>query len=237
MFPFIHQPDSMDCGPACLSMVAKHYGKDYTLDSLRKDSYIGKEGVSLLGISRAAEKIGFRTVGGRITYDKLVEKALLPCIVHWNQEHFVVVYDTPSNSPERGGFVSTITKLFTSPTSLWRQGKNDVISVADPGKGLLTYTKEEFCSHWLSTKTNGEDKGVVLLLEPTNLFYEQEDNAVPTNNRLQFLWKYIVKYKRFFWQLILGLLLGSVLIKKKQPDFRTASTKFTFHYKNTKSFF
>lgn len=185
-FPFIQQPDAMDCGPACLSMIAKHYGKDYTLDSLRQNSFIGRDGVSLLGISRAAEKIGFRTVGGRITYQNLVEKALLPCIVHWNQEHFVVVYKVKVPLSSRRGVRGEVKR-------------SDVIYVADPGKGLLTYTKEEFCSHWLSTQTNGEEKGVSLLLEPTNQFYEQEDNAVPTSNRLKFLWKYVVKYKRFFW--------------------------------------
>ncbi len=91
-FPFTKQPDAMDCGPACLVMIAEHYGKHYTLEYLRDNSFIGRDGVSLLGISKAAGKIGFRTVGGRFTFEKLAEKALLPCIVHWNQEHFVVVY-------------------------------------------------------------------------------------------------------------------------------------------------
>jgi len=187
MFPFTKQPDAMDCGPACVCMISEHYGKKYTLDSLRQSSFIGKDGVSLLGISRAAEKIGFRTIGGRITFEKLAEKALLPCVVHWNQEHFVVVYD--------------IKKI-----------RNDYkISVADPGKGLLTYNKEDFCSCWVSTSTNGEEKGVALLLEPTQFFYEQESDAVPTGNRLKFLGKYMLKYKRFFGQLILGLLIGSLL--------------------------
>jgi ATP-binding cassette subfamily B protein len=187
MFPFTKQPDAMDCGPACVCMIAGHYGKKYTLDSLRQNSFIGKDGVSLLGISRAAEKIGFRTVGGRLTFEKLAEKALLPCIVHWNQEHFVVVYDI-------------------------KKKRNDYkISVADPGKGLLTYNKEEFCSCWVSTRTKGEEKGVALLLEPTQLFYEQESDAVPSGNRLKFLGKYMLKYKHFFGQLILGLLIGSLL--------------------------
>ena len=104
-FIFVRQPDAMDCGPACLGMIAKHYGKAYNIDNLRANSYIGRDGVSLLGISRAAENIGFKTVGGRITFDKLAEKALLPCIVHWKQDHFVVVYkiEAPSNSPKGGG--------------------------------------------------------------------------------------------------------------------------------------
>ncbi len=186
-FPFIKQPDSMDCGPACLRMVSEHYGKRYTLEHLRENCFIGRDGVSMLGISRAAEKIGFHTVGGRITFDKLSEKAPLPCIVHWKQEHFVVVYGIRKN----------------------RKGYR--ISVADPGKGLLTYSREEFCNNWVSTCTQGEEKGVALLLEPTNLFYEQEGDSAPSQNRLKFLWKYLVKYKRFFTQLILGLFIGSIL--------------------------
>jgi hypothetical protein len=81
-FPFIHQPDAMDCGPACLCMIAEHYGKQYALEHLRDNCFIGREGVSMLGISKAAEKIGFHTVGGRLTFDKLAEKALLPCLTH-----------------------------------------------------------------------------------------------------------------------------------------------------------
>ena len=168
VFSFTKQPDAMDCGPACLSMITEHYGKQYTLEFLRNNSFIGRDGVSLLGISKAAENIGFKTVGGRLTFEKLAEKALLPCIVHWNQEHFVVVY------------------------KIKKKRKCYEIYVADPGKGLLTYTKEEFCSHWVSTQTNGEEKGVALLLEPTELFYEGEGNKKPSENRLNFLWKYIV---------------------------------------------
>lgn len=187
-FPLIHQPDAMDCGPACLGMIAKHYGKEYNIDHLRANSYIGRDGVSLLGISRAAENIGFKTVGGRITFDKLAEKALLPCIVHWKQEHFVVVYDIKKS--KKTGY--------------------DVY-VADPGKGRIVFSQEEFCKNWISTQTNGEEKGVALLFESTAAFYEKEGDAVPAQNRLKFLWKYLLKYKRFFTQLILGLFIGSIL--------------------------
>ena len=93
-----------------------------------------------------------------------------------------------------------------------RRGNRYEVYVADPGKGLITYTKEEFCEHWVSTKTNGEEKGITLLLEPTEQFYAQNDTkAVPTQRRVKFLWNYLKKYKRFFTQLILGLLLGSLL--------------------------
>ena len=186
-FPFTKQPDSMDCGPACLSMIFAYYGKRYTLELLRENCFIGRDGVSLLGISKAAEKFGFKTVGGRLTFDKLVEKAPLPCIVHWNQDHFVVVYKIKKN---RRGYT---------------------ISTADPGKGLLTYSRDEFCDRWVSTQTSGEEKGVILLLEPTHLFYVQKGDISPAHNRLKFLWKYIARYKRFFGQLVLGLFIGSAL--------------------------
>lgn len=92
-FPLFKQLDSMDCGPSCLRMVAKYYGKSYTLQSLRSKSFITKSGVSMLGISDAAESIGFRTRGYRLTWEQLRDEVPLPCIVHWNQRHFVVVYD------------------------------------------------------------------------------------------------------------------------------------------------
>ncbi len=177
----------MDCGPACLCMVAKYYGKCYGLDSLRNKSFIGREGVSLLGISKAAEMIGFHTIAGRTTFETLIKKAVFPYVVHWNQDHFVVLYDIKK---KRGKYITYI---------------------ADPGKGLLTYTKEEFCEHWASTRTNEEEKGIVLILEPTQLFYKQEGDNVFFQNRFHFLGKYLLKYRHFFEQLILGLLVGSLL--------------------------
>ncbi len=181
--PYTRQPDAKDCGPACLKMVAEYYGRHYSLDTLREETFIGREGVSLLGISRAAEKIGMRTVGGRLTFEDLKDKAPLPCIVHWNQNHFVVVYGIKSKK----------------------------VLVADPGKGLVNYTNEEFCNHWLSTNTKGEDKGVALLMEPTRLFYDNKGEAEPERSRLKFLLGYFLPYKRFFLQLVFGLLLGSLL--------------------------
>ena len=91
-FPHHHQLDAMDCGPTCLRMIAKHYGKSYSLDTLRQRCEYTRVGVSMLGISNAAESIGFRTLGARLSFEELV-KAPFPCIVHWNQRHFVVVYD------------------------------------------------------------------------------------------------------------------------------------------------
>ena len=96
-FPFFKQHDAMDCGPTCLRMVAKHYGKNYTLQSLREKSSISREGVSLLGISDAAESIGMRTMGVSINIGQLKKEAPLPIIAHWKQDHFVVVYKIKNN--------------------------------------------------------------------------------------------------------------------------------------------
>ena len=187
--PLILQQDAMDCGPSCLAMICSYYGQQISCKQLRKICSLGKAGVSILGISKAAEIIGLKTVGGRLSFDTLAIEVPLPCIVHWNQNHFVVVYKIKK-----------------------RRGNRYEVYVADPGKGLITYTKEEFCEHWVSTKTNGEEKGIALLLEPTEQFYAQNDTkAVPTQSRVKFLWRYIKKYKRFFTQLTLGLLLGSLL--------------------------
>jgi ATP-binding cassette, subfamily B, bacterial len=174
----------MDCGPTCLKMIAKYHGKLFSLNELRTKSFITREGVSLLGISEAAEAIGFRTMGIKLPFDKMVVDAPLPCIVHWNQSHFAVLYKIKKNK----------------------------ISVADPAAGLITYTKEEFLKSWLSTSSNGSGVGVALLLEPTPAFYETEV-ATDKNTKLGFyyLLGYLKTYRRFIVQLLIGLLLGSLI--------------------------
>ena len=185
----IKQCDAMDCGPSCLAMIAGHYGLRLERDDLRHSCSLGKEGVSLLAISKAAEKVGFKTIGGRLNLEMLATEVPLPCIAHWNQNHFVVVYKIKKN----------------------RRNKY-IVYVADPGKGLVTYTKEEFCEHWICTQTNGEERGIALLLEPTEQFYSQNDSKTgQIKNRVFFLWRYLKKYQKFLKQLIFGLLLGSLL--------------------------
>ncbi len=183
-FPFYSQLDQIDCGPTCLKMIAKYHGKLFSLNELRTKSFITREGVSLLGISEAAEAIGFRTIGVKLPFDKMVVDAPLPCIVHWNQSHFAVLYKIKKNK----------------------------ISVADPAAGLITYSKEEFLKSWLSTSTNGSGVGIALLLEPTPAFYETEV-ATEKNTKLGFyyLFGYLKTYRRFIVQLLIGLLLGSLI--------------------------
>jgi ATP-binding cassette subfamily B protein len=174
----------MDCGPTCLRMVAKHYGRNYPLHELRNKSFITREGVSLLGISDAAEAIGFRTLGVKIPFDKLFKDAVLPCVAHWYQRHFVVVYRITTKE----------------------------VFIADPSAGLVNYTHEEFKKGWLSAKENGSEHGVALLLEPTPEFYEREPEAAKNKRKsLTYLFGYLAQHRRFIIQLILGLLAGSLI--------------------------
>ncbi len=179
----------MDCGVACLKMVASYYGKEYSIDELRQQCFTTREGVSLLSISEAAEQLGLKTRGGRFSFEQLAHKATLPCIVHWNQNHFVVVYKV-----NHGSFLN----------------KHRIeITVADPATGNITYSEKEFKEHWISTKVDGADRGVVLLLEPTQAFYTGSASDTKPKS-MRFLFSYFWKYKKFFNQLLLGLLLGSV---------------------------
>lgn len=182
----------MDCGPTCLRMVATHYGRLYSIESLREKSHITREGVSMLGIAEAAEKIGFRTVGTRLSLEKLLEVPL-PCIVHWNQNHFVVLY---AIKPVR----------FQKPNRFR-------FYIADPASGKLTYTSEEFSRCWISNQRNGKEEGSVLLLEPTPEFYTNKDEKEIklTRKGFSFLFSYLRPYKNLVFQLFLGLLFGSLL--------------------------
>ena len=188
-FPYIRQPDSMECGATCLRMISKFYGKEYSAETMQDLCSVTREGVSLLSISDAAEHIGFRAICGRMTMEKVIEQRPFPCILHWNQDHFVVLYDI-----RRKGI----------------SGKNRFY-IADPGKTLLTVDEAEFREAWISTRTRGEEKGILMALRPTPAFYERRDEPVPKGSSFRFLWGYMRPYKRFFTQLSLGLALGSIL--------------------------
>lgn len=172
----------MDCGPACLKMVAAFYKKNFSLELLRKKCYITKEGISFLGLSEAADSLGFKTIGVKIPFEMFTDNVPLPCIVHWRQKHFVVVYKI----------------------------KNDKIWVADPAIGLIKYSKEEFIRNWSSTITDGKPTGLVLIIEPSPALYKIEDEQEKTHG-FRFLLKYFRLYRKYLGQLILGLLLGSCI--------------------------
>ena len=202
-FPYYHQLDTMDCGPTCLRMIAKHYGKHYSLDTLRQRSHIGREGVSMLGISTAAESIGFRSIGVHVPFQQLAE-APLPCIVHWNQNHFVVVYNIKIRKNREHTVVGA------DDHSLQQAPCEGAVYVADPAQGLVKFTVQEFLSGWLSTKSEGQDEGVALLLEPTPDFYAAEDEK-QDKTKLRFVLQYLKPYKKLIVQLFLGMLLGTLL--------------------------
>jgi ATP-binding cassette subfamily B protein len=186
-FPFTTQQNQMDCASTCLSMISKFHGRHLDIEKIRQYTQLGKEGVNLYGISDAAEQIGFRTLSVEISFEKLIAEAPLPCIVHWEQNHFVVV--TPN---------STVKK----------------VEVADPAIGLIKYTKQEFCSKWLGKVSaigeNVEALGIALLVEPTPAFFNQQDSKAPKIS-WGFLTQYLAQHKRYFGQLIIGLLVASVL--------------------------
>lgn len=185
-FPSYIQFDSMDCGPTCLRIIAKYYGKSYSSQALKRICNVTREGVSLLDISDAAEKIGFRTRGVRISFEQLCNEVVLPCIVYWNQCHFVVVYKI--------------------------EKKNKYIYVSDPASGLLKYTEKQFLKCWaqdISESTDCKPIGIALLLEPTPKFAESEDDCY----RIGFnhLFKYVIPYKCFIIQLFLALFTSCVI--------------------------
>lgn len=163
-------------------MIAKHYGRSYTLKTLRSKSYLSRDGVSMMGISEAAESIGLRTMGVAITPQQLFSSAPMPLVAHWKQNHFVVVYKVT----------------------------RDKVHVADPAFGLVRYSKEEFLRGWISIQKEGEKKGLALLIETTPDFYAEEGEKIDRSN-LRFLLSYLRPYRRFIVQLILGLILGSLL--------------------------
>ncbi len=182
-FPVIQQHDSMQCGIASLQMICKYHGRTVSASKLDGICHATTEGVSLLGMNDAANELGLHTVCGRVTMKQLCD-APLPCILHWNQNHFVVLYKV-------------------------RKGK--FFYIADPGKGLVKYDKDEFVAHWVSTRSDGDDKGVAMFLNPTPLFYDNSNDGIKRQRSFRFLFGYIKQYRRYFAQIILGLLLGSVL--------------------------
>jgi len=182
-FPHYKQYDNKDCGPTCLKIISKFYKRDISLQELRTLSETTRLGSNLMGLSEAAEQIGFHTIGVKISLDKLLE-APIPCIVHWNKNHYVVLYKI----------------------------EKDIFYVSDPAHGLLKYNKQEFLKHWIGNNANDEtEEGVALLLDPTPKFYSNNFDEKEKSFGFSFSSKYAFKYKHFLWQLIIGLIAASLL--------------------------
>ncbi|MNK04823.1 Lactococcin-G-processing and transport ATP-binding protein LagD [compost metagenome] len=185
-FPFYKQPDSKDCGPTCLRIICKHYGKSTALQHIRDLSETTREGSGLQGLSNAAECLGFRTLGVQIDFNTLTDEVPLPCIVHWNKNHFVVVY---------------------------KIDKTNKVYLSDPSYGLITYGKEEFIKHWIGDGAHEKtEEGIALILETSPAFFDNEFGEEEEKKiSFSFLSRYLFKYKSFYVQLAIGLLAGSLL--------------------------
>lgn len=180
-FPHIQQLDSTDCGPSCLRMVAQYYGKQYTQQTISNLYQLNRQGISLQGLSKVAEKIGFQTLCVRVDFEKLCQKAPFPVIAHWNQNHYVVVYKVKGNK----------------------------IYVSDPEAGQVQYTRQEFLEGWAQGVKDGREEGVLLLLEPTSEFFEKNEEPIDKSN-FGFLFKYLFRYKYYMGLILAGLLIGSI---------------------------
>ena len=184
-FPFYKQPDSKDCGPTCLRIISKYYGQNIPLQQIRDLSETTREGSGLQGLSNAAENLGFRTLGVQIDFNTLTAEVPLPCMVHWNKNHFVVVYK-----------IDKVGKVY----------------VSDPAHGLITYTKTEFIKSWIGENAREDtEEGIALVLETTPAFFKDEFNESEKKTSFSFLSKYLFKYKSLIFQLAIGLLAGSLL--------------------------
>ena len=178
-FPFVQQHDAMQCGIACIAMICKSYGKRISTSDLERLCHSNKQGVTMKALVDTCKEIGFDVKAGRINVAS-IEFAPLPCIIYWNQKHFVVLY---------------------------RIKKGKKFYVADPGKGLDTYGLEEFKQHWISSNSNGEDKGIVMFLETTPAFFTYKtegEESIKEKRSFRFLLGYVKKCRKYFGQINIG---------------------------------
>ncbi|WET51073.1 peptidase domain-containing ABC transporter [Chryseobacterium indologenes] len=179
---FIPQHDQMDCGPACLSMIASHYGRDISLQYIRERSYLTREGVSLLGLHEAATELGFEAMGVQLPVEDL-ESLPLPCIIHWNQNHFVVLQGIKKS-------------IF---------GKKKTYKIVDPGHGFISFNEDRFKNSWL----DNAESGIALLLEPEEKFYKNTHQNTQDHISYKELISYLLPYKKQLFLLFFLLILGA----------------------------
>lgn len=186
-FPFFRQLDSMDCGAACLKMVSSYYGSSYSIQFIREKCGITRQGVSALGICDAAEEIGLKSFVIDVSYESLIEEVSLPCIIHWRQRHFVVVY----------------------------KANEKYVWVADPAVGRIKYSKEKFLEGWLYNKRfnkETEAQGYVILLELAHEIPQKKDQQQKPIYDLKFLFPYVRNFKSQIVQIVLSILVSSLLL-------------------------
>lgn len=182
-FPFIMQFDSNDCGPTCVRMIAKYYGKDYSAEEIVQKTGLSKQGITLSDIADVAEAIGLKTLAVNVDIDTLVNDAPLPCIAYWKQRHFIVVYKIKTNK----------------------------IYVADPAYGTLKLTKQEFMHGWLGKDSEIRSEGLLMLLETTPSFFEYKNINNKKKNGIWSLSPYFKAHRKVIYQLLLGLFIASTI--------------------------
>ncbi len=182
-FPFYNQLDAMDCGPACLRMICDYYGKKYSLQTIINKSFYTRKGVSLKGLSYAAEELGLKTIGINTNYEKLAKEQPAPFIVYWQQKHFIVVYKITKNH----------------------------VYISDPEIGKYKLSKNQFIEGWASTIENNIYKGICLLLQPLPQFYSNKSEELKYDSIISFIYGYLKPYKKLLFQLFIGLLLGALI--------------------------
>lgn len=185
-FPHYRQLDKMDCGPTCLQIIAKYYGKVYTLQHLREKCYITRRGVSMLGISDAAKDIGMQTRCILVELREMCSDVALPCILHFNQNHFVVCYKIKK-----------------------RHGRY-YFYISDPAKGKYKLNEIELKRCWLSNDIDKKEQGIALLIQPTSMFYSNKGDSSVNRISLKFYLNYLHPYSSEIGQLIVGMALSSI---------------------------
>lgn len=183
-FPNFIQPGAKDCGPTCLQIISKYYGKQIPLQTIRDFSETTRDGSSVLGISTAAEQMGYEVLNVKINFTILSEEIPLPCILYWNKNHFVVVYEITEKK----------------------------VKISDPAFGLINYSHKEFIKNWIGNNADSRtQEGIAILLETTPAFFENKFKIVDKKMNFSFLLQYLFVYKSLLFQLILGLLAGSII--------------------------
>ncbi len=218
-FHFYNQLDKMDCGPACLRMVAKYYGRYFSAQYLRERTEVGKGGVSLLGMAKAAESIGFHTLGIKVDINHLIDDVPLPCILHWNKNHYVVLFRIESRGfsvkQKLLRYFNLINKVNTSKQlnseflleSEIRINTKYRFHIADPALGKVSYSLTEFKQLWGIEK---DREGIVLIIEPNSRLYEEDEERIEGVHFTQFF-NYVWKFKKLLVQLALGMGIGSII--------------------------
>jgi ATP-binding cassette subfamily B protein len=187
-FPHYSQYDSSDCGPGCLQIISSFYGRNYSLGLLRSLCNVGREGVSVLGICTGAEKIGLSTTAIKVSFKTLQQKAPLPAVVHWQQNHFLVVYKITAKH----------------------------VYISDPGSSKQRISHAEFKKNWVSDFVDDEPIGVAILTEPlpsfsTIQFESDEDFNSYKKEGLSYFFQHLFRHRKIVSQIILGLLCGTAL--------------------------